>query len=213
MKRPPTVHTTLLLALIAYAPLRAEAQATNGTWTTVISSAAGGTKTAISISNSGNVSTGVTIRTQIGLAIVGAPVGVSGFYGAPAGAFSFAFTNFAISPIGYITNFNTGVSQQLATFGIGTNNNGAFAALFNSELFYSIDDVLAYVIDPEPAQFEIDLAFSNFTPGTYNGISPEGPTSTDVALNMEIVPEPSTYALLALSAAGLGGYVLRRRRR
>jgi hypothetical protein len=30
---------------------------------------------------------------------------------------------------------------------------------------------------------------------------------------MEIVPEPSTYALLALSAVGLGGYVLRRRRR
>lgn len=31
--------------------------------------------------------------------------------------------------------------------------------------------------------------------------------------NLEVVPEPSTYALLALSAAAMGGYVIRRRRR
>jgi hypothetical protein len=28
-----------------------------------------------------------------------------------------------------------------------------------------------------------------------------------------VVPEPSTYALLTLSAVALGGYVIRRRRR
>jgi hypothetical protein len=31
--------------------------------------------------------------------------------------------------------------------------------------------------------------------------------------NLSVVPEPSTYALLALSAVAFGGYVARRRRR
>ena len=31
--------------------------------------------------------------------------------------------------------------------------------------------------------------------------------------NLSVVPEPSTYALLAMSAAGMAGYVIRRRRR
>jgi hypothetical protein len=31
--------------------------------------------------------------------------------------------------------------------------------------------------------------------------------------DLQVVPEPSTYALLALSATAFGGYMIRRRRR
>jgi hypothetical protein len=79
---------------------------------------------------------------------------------------------------------------------------------WESQLPATAGDTFAYVIDPEPAQFEIDLAFENFNIGTYNAEPSPG-----LNFNMEVVPEPSTYALLALSAAGLGGYFLRRRRK
>jgi len=69
-------------------------------------------------------------------------------------------------------------------------------------------ETFVFVIDPSQAQFEIDLAFENFNTGTYKA---EDSPGTD--FNMEVVPEPSTCALLALSAAGLGAYVLRCRRR
>jgi hypothetical protein len=44
-------------------------------------------------------------------------------------------------------------------------------------------------------------------------LSSMGTPFPDISYIGVTVPEPSTYALLALSAAGLGGYVLRRRRK
>ncbi len=48
----------------------------------------------------------------------------------------------------------------------------------------------------------IFVPLANYTAGAVVGVD-----------NVGVVPEPSTYALLALGAAGLGGHIVRRRRR
>jgi len=210
MKKHAPYLTLLLFLLFTYVPSRAEAQGANGTWTTIISPAADGTKTALSFSNSGTVTTGLTVSG--GFFWSGLITGTSGMWGAPAGAFNFSLTNFSISPVGYVENVTTGIREDFTGLAIGLSDGVSLVGFTFNELRFLEDDVLVVVIDPTPATLEIDLDFSGFTPGTYNAISPLI-YAPDVALNMEIVPEPSTYALLALSAAGLGGYILRRRRR
>lgn len=53
------------------------------------------------------------------------------------------------------------------------------------------------------------LAAANFRQGS----AANAPVVRVDSIQVEVVPEPSTYALLALSAAGLAGYLARRRRR
>jgi len=201
----------ILLSLIAFVPFRTDAQTYSGAWFTTISPAAGGAKTAISISNSGNISTGFTWNFG-GSSLFKLGIGFSGAYGAPSGAWDMTLTNFNVAPIGYATNLTTGVSRNFTTFEFSeVTIDGQPAKMImlglQSGLPLTNGNTLAYIFNPSPAEFELDLAFDNFTIGTYNS-----QPNPDISMNVEIVPEPSTYALLALAAAGLGAHVLRRRR-
>jgi hypothetical protein len=87
---------------------------------------------------------------------------------------------------------------------------------------FGVDDLIGldssvavgtYTLIAGPA--DVDTSnLSNF--GAANAFDLGGGKSayfTEGSLQLNVVPEPSTYALLVLSAAGLGAHMIRRRRR
>ncbi len=212
MIRPTTLFAIVISATLVLIPVRTLAQTGLGLWSVVLSPAEGGTKTALSLTNSGELATGFVFDSATyGTGFAGGvAIAAFGMFGAPPNAWSFPTTSYSFSTFGYAENVTTGLTKifdSLVFFNAGSGA-GGIGTEWDGLLSATTGDVVRFVFDPSPAQLVIDLAFENFNPGTYNSTvsSPLG------NFNMEIVPEPSTYALLALAAAGLGGYVLRRRR-
>ncbi len=202
--------TVLAAAAIIAIPSSVQAQTIYGTWNSVISPSAGGTKTSISFYATGNWLTG---WTNVGShqAVGDLSIGLSGLGTSPSNAWTMATTNFTFAPFGYMTNITQGLSLSLTTVKfrqtfVGGPLQFKIGPTGSSVLPVTNGDTLAVVLDATPTELEIDLAFSNFTPGTYNTAG----SDPSYQFNMEIVPEPSALSLLAV---GLGGLALMRRRR
>ena len=109
----------------------------------------------------------------------------------------------------------------LGLYGIGGNwfandANGFFVPQQVTVVATLIDNS-TYTTNYTPADFA--SSYVGFTAGTnFRSLVVSGPfpTVTDIyagAGNVTVVPEPSTYALLALVAVGFAGYLIRRRHR
>lgn len=211
-QRPAALLAFVVTVLVAPLESRAQSVLANGAWNTTISPAEGGAKTLISFSASGDWATNGYIfpfNTTNGFSREA--IGFTGIAGAASDAWSFTNfqTSFFVAPFGYFTNHTQGISQVLEEIYFETyeGGRGVLTVGSSNNLPALQGQWVQTVFSNTPTEVLIDLPFSNFNQGSYNAVDGFG-----TQFNMEIVPEPSTYALLALSAAGLGGYVLRRRR-
>jgi len=118
-----------------------------------------------------------------------------------------------VATLGVTPGISNTFTLDLKTF-VGSQNGGLKVEAWNN------NGILGNSGDVKPS----GAAYTDWTTFTFNWLVPVATTkmifvpiwgsdSTVGFDNVGVVPEPSTYALLALSAAGLGGHLIRRRRR
>lgn len=114
------------------------------------------------------------------------------------------------------TNFSLNVSAIGGNF-FATDFDGFYTNTpINVSILLSDSSIFSTNFTPSAATsflgvtFSTNVSVSALVISNLQNPNPQFPTVND--LTVAVVPEPSTYALLGLAAAGLAGYVIRRRR-
>jgi len=236
MKKIP-LGIALLVAGVAFSPLVATAQSTYTTLNDTLNLVAGLTNlTSVTAIGTTNQSVGINYITDSSWSATGiANLGSSGgtLAGTFGGANYFASSNNVIligsanslgNPawgswtVRMLLSDDTYSSSFSYTNSNLVNNTISAAALdANNSFFINSSGNLATATPLNTYYQQLNIA--DFDTGNIGvkgiELSSMGSAFPDISYIgvTSPVPEPSTYALLALSAAGLGGYVLRRRRK
>jgi hypothetical protein len=232
---------TLFVAAVVFGPLRADAQSTYTTTNGTVNLLAGLTNLSSATAiNTTNQATGISYITDsswsttgienLGGSSSGAPILNGTLAGTFGGGTYFAVSNSIILIGAYGGGTNVLWGGWTVRLLLSDDNYSPAISFTNADLALNP----AVTINPSWYRNELantqsfgtlptlyqELNIAAFDTGNIGvkGIELSNFTSqfadiTYIGMTDNVIPEPSTYALLALSAAGLGGYVLRRRRK